>query len=307
MPSLTHASAMLPSNREVVLGKAQAGRLSVSPTALAWARLSRSRSAMAGLAVLCLLAAVAALAPLLTPYDPLTMRGSEALLPPSLAHPFGTDQFGRDVFSRVLYGARLSLPAGVIPVGFALVCGVSLGLVAGYVGGWARTAIMRLADVLLGFPTLLLALFIVAMLGPAFTHVMLGIGVSFVPHYVRLTYGNTLAVKEQEYILATRALGCGPARIMLRHIFPNILPSVIALAALNVAWAILTASALSYLGLGVQPPTPEWGMMVKEGSDYLRNHWWVSTCPGLAIMLTVWSVNLLGDGLRDALDPRVML
>jgi ABC-type dipeptide/oligopeptide/nickel transport system permease subunit len=262
---------------------------------------------MVGLAILLLLAVAAVLAPVLAPYDPLAMQGTEALLPPSLTHPFGTDQFGRDVLSRTLYGARLSLPSGVIPVLFAFFCGVSLGLIAGYTGGWARAVIMRLADILLGFPTLLLALFIVAMLGPAFTHVMLGVGISFVPHYIRLTYGSTLAVQEEAYILAARALGGGPARIMLRHIFPNILPSVIVLAALNVAWAILTGAALSYLGLGVQPPTPEWGMMVKEGSDYLRNYWWISTCPGLAIMLTVWSVNLFGDGLRDALDPRVML
>jgi peptide/nickel transport system permease protein len=278
-----------------------------SPLALTLARLRRSRSAMAGLTLLALLVAVAALAPLLAPYDPLAMQGTQALLPPSPAHPFGTDQFGRDVFSRILHGARLSLPAGVLPVVFALVFGVSLGLVAGYEGGWLRAAIMRLTDVLLAFPVLLLALFIVAMLGPDFGHVTVGVGISFIPNYVRITYGSVLSVREREYILAARAYGCGPARIVLRHILPNILSPVIVLAALNVAWAILTVASLSFLGLGVQPPTPEWGMMVKEGSGYLRNYWWVSTCPGFAIMLTVWSANLLGDGLRDALDYRLML
>lgn len=277
-----------------------------SPTALALARLRRSRAALVGLTLLFLLVAVAALAPLLAPYDPLAMQGDSALLPPSAAHLFGTDQFGRDVFSRTLHGARLSLPAGVLPVAFALVLGVGLGLVAGYAGGWLRTIIMRLTDVLLAFPVLLLALFIVAMLGPDFSHVMLGVGISFIPNYVRLTYGSVLSVKEQEYVLAARAYGCGPARIVLGHILPNILSPVVVLAALNVAWAILTGASLSFLGLGVQPPTPEWGMMVKEGSGYLRNYWWVSTCPGLAIMVTVWGVNLLGDGLRDALDYRLM-
>lgn len=262
---------------------------------------------MVGLLLLALLVALATLAPLLAPYDPLAMQGAQALLPPSRAHPFGTDQFGRDVFSRILHGARLSLLAGVLPVVFALVFGVGLGLVAGYGGGWLRAALMRLTDVLLAFPVLLLALFIVATLGPDFGHVMLGVGISFIPNYVRLTYGSVLSVKEQEYILAARAYGCGPARIVLWHILPNILSPVIVLAALNVAWAILTVASLSFLGLGVQPPTPEWGMMVKEGSDYLRNYWWVSTCPGLAIMLTVWSANLLGDGLRDALDYRLVL
>ena len=266
--------------------------------------LLRDRAAVAALAALFLLALVALLAPLLAPYPPLQMAVGPALQPPSASHWFGTDQFGRDVFSRVLHGARLSLPLGALPVALGGSAGTLLGLLAGYSGGLPRRLILRVVDVLLGFPLFLLALFIVAMLGPSLANAMLAVGIASAPTYARVVYGSVLSVRERDYILAARAVGASAGRILLRHVLPNVLAPLIVVATMGLAYAILTGAALSFLGLGAQPPTPEWGAMVYEGRDYLRAHWWIATMPGLAIMLTVLAVNVFGDGLRDALDPK---
>lgn len=288
-------------------GEAQAKRPPQSPTRLALGRLRRSTSAMIGLTMLTFLIALALLAPIIAPSDPTEMSATEALQPPSTNHLFGTDQFGRDILSRVLYGSRLSLPLGVMPVAIALVLGVSMGLVAGNEKGWMGTIIMRATDVMLGFPMLLLALFIVAMLGASLTNAMIAVGISTTPNYVRLVYGGVLSAKEREFVQAARSVGSPRTRILLQHILPNIFAPVIVLATLGVAWAILTGATLSFLGLGAQPPTSEWGTMVANGQEYLRYYWWISVFPGLAIMLTVLGINLFGDGLRDVLDPRLIL
>ena len=225
--------------------------------------------------------------------------------PPSRAHPFGTDEVGRDVLSRVIYGSRLSLSVGLISVGIGGTAGVTLGLVSGFYGGWLDDVILRIMDLLLAFPGILLALAIVAVLGPGLYNVMLAVGIAATPSFTRVTRGQTLAIRAMDYVTGARAIGCTSVRIMWRYILPNVLPSVIVLATLGLAWAILAASGLSFLGLGAQPPTPEWGAMLSFGRAYLRQAWWITTFPGLAIMVTVLGMNMLGDGLRDALDPKV--
>ena len=270
-------------------------------------RLRRNRVAMAGAVVLELVVIVAVAAPLIAPYDPIKIDASEALQEPGGRHLFGTDQFGRDIFSRVLYGGQLSLRIGLISVGIASLAGVVLGLLAGYYGGWISSVIMRLMDMLLAFPGILLALGIVAILGPSLINVMIAVGISSIPQYTRVVRASVLSLKSMAYVDAARVIGCGDRRIMFGHILPNILASLIVLATLGVASAILTAASLSFLGLGVQPPTPEWGALLNGGRDLLRNGWWITTFPGLAIMVTVLAINLLGDGLRDALDPRLKL
>ena len=268
-------------------------------------RLSRNRAALgAGIfVVVVVLTAIAA--PLLAPYDPIKVSPSEALRPPSPQHLFGTDQLGRDIFSRVLHGGQLSLRIGLISVGIASAAGIILGLLAGFYGGWWSAGILRLMDVLLAFPGILLALGIVAILGPSLTNLMIAVGISNIPHYTRLVRASVLSIRSSPYVDAARVIGCDDPRIMFVHILPNTLASLIVMATLGVAGAILTGAGLSFLGLGVQPPTPEWGAMLSGGRDHLRNSWWITTFPGLAIMLTVLAMNLLGDGLRDALDPRL--
>jgi peptide/nickel transport system permease protein len=266
------------------------GRLSV-PDALA-------------LVVLTVIVASASLAPLLTPYDPLAMDYESRLLAPSLSHPLGTDLFGRDVLSRVLHGARISLAVGVLAALLSALPGLSLGLLSGYYGGWLDQVVMRLTDVALAFPSLILALGIVAILGPGLVNVTIAVGVAGIPTYVRLVRGNVLSVKEELYVEAAQAIGCRHRRIILRHLLPNIAASVLVLATLDVAWAILRATSLSFLGLGAQPPTPEWGAMIDEGREFLRRAPWVSLAPSAVMMLAVLSLNLAGDALRDAMDPR---
>jgi len=265
------------------------------------------RSSAVGLVSILALGAIAfsmLLAPWLTPYDPLAMDPRSQLLPPSRAHPLGTDLFGRDVLTRVLYGGRISLSVGFLAALLAAVPGLLLGLMSGFYGGFFDQVVMRLTDIALAFPSLILSLGIVAILEPGLVNVTIAVGVAGIPGYVRLVRGSVLKVKEALYVEAAQAIGCSNRRILLRHILPNVAASVLVLVTMDVAWAILRATSLSFLGLGAQPPTPEWGTMIDAGRELLRVAPWVSLAPSSAMMLAVLSINLLGDTLRDALDPR---
>ncbi|MBA7513192.1 Glutathione transport system permease protein GsiD [subsurface metagenome] len=224
--------------------------------------------------------------------------------PPSLEHFFGTDALGRDIFSRVIYGSRYSTWIGFISIFISLVIGGNLGLIGGYFGGRVDNVIMRCMDVMFAFPGILLALFIAATLGPGLTNLMIALGISAVPGYARVARSSVLSVKEKPYIEAARSIGCNNFNIIFRHILPNVIAPLIVLSTMGLASRILSAAALSFIGLGAQPPTPEWGLMLSEGRGYLRVAWWMTTFPGLAIMFVVFGINILGDGLRDALDPR---
>ena len=260
---------------------------------------------MLGAALISLEILIAVFAPLVAPYDPIEQSIYDALQPPSAAHWLGTDEVGRDILSRIIYGTRISLRVGLLAVGIGSAIGVTLGLIAGFYGKMADNLILRLMDIWLAFPGILLALAIIAVLGPSLFNVMIAVGLSAVPTYVRVTRSSVLSVREMEYVLGARAVGC-PSRIIIwRHILPNVLPSLIVLTTLGIAGAILAAAALSFIGLGAQPPTPEWGAMLTVGRQFMRQAWWVTAFPGLAIMITVLGINLLGDGLRDALDPRL--
>lgn len=268
-------------------------------------RLRRSRSAVLGGALLAGLIAAALAAPLLTPYEPLTMNPVDRLQPPNARHIFGTDVFGRDLATRILFGSRISLQTGLISVTIAILIGVPMGLVSGFYGGLVDRLLMRVVDLMLTFPGILLALIIIAILGPNLLNAMLAVGISASPTYARVVRAAVLSAKAQVYVEAARAIGCANVRIMVRHILPNTIAPIIVLGTLGIAGALIAAAALSYLGLGAQPPAPEWGALLSEGRNYLRVAWWITTFPGLAIMLAVLSINLLGDGLRDALDPRL--
>jgi peptide/nickel transport system permease protein len=245
-------------------------------------------------------------APLLAPYDPVRVTTSSALQPPSLAHLLGTDDLGRDVFSRVVWGARISLSVGVISVSIGLLVGVSLGLLAGYLGGTIDLIAMAAIDALLAFPALVLAISITAALGPQIQNAMIAIGIVAIPVYTRLTRGQVLVVREREFVTAARALGASPLRVLLRHVLPNVTNPLIVQATLSTAFAILAEAALSFLGLGAQPPMPSWGQDIAYSQRYVANLiWWMSAGPGLAIFLAVFAFNFLGDALRDALDPQL--
>ncbi|HEX9269796.1 MAG TPA: ABC transporter permease [Candidatus Limnocylindria bacterium] len=249
---------------------------------------------------------VAILAPVLAPYDPTEADPSQALDPPGPAHWLGTDDLGRDVLSRTMYGARISLSVGLIAVGIGLIVGVSIGLVAGYAGGLADLLLMRGIDALLAFPALVLAISITAALGPQIQNAMIAIGVVAIPLYSRLSRGQVLSLREQDFVLAARTIGAAPRRIVLRHILPNITNALVVQATLSIAFAILAEATLSFLGLGAQPPVPTWGADINYSQRYLSNlKWWMSAGPGVAIFLAVFSFNFLGDALRDALDPRL--
>ncbi len=265
-----------------------------------------SIAGIVSLAVLAVIVLSMLLAPWLTPYDPLAMDYEDQLLPPSGEHLFGTDLFGRDVFTRVLYGARISLSVGILAALLAALPGLLLGLLSGYYGGPFDQLMMRLTDVTLAFPSLILSLGIVAILEPGLVNVAIAVGLAGIPGYVRLVRGNVLSVKEALYIEAAQAVGCRHHRIILRHILPNISASVLVLVTMDVAWAILRATSLSFLGLGAQPPTPEWGAMIDEGRELLRRAPWVSLAPSIVMMLAVLSINLVGDALRDAFDPHTV-
>jgi peptide/nickel transport system permease protein len=259
---------------------------------------------LVGLAVVLLFVAMAVLAPWLSPYDPIQTSWSAIRKAPSAAHWFGTDDIGRDVLSRVVWGTRASLLAGVVSVSISLLLGVPIGLAAGFIGGFVDALISRITDAFLACPFLILAIALAAFLGPSLTNAMIAIGVSATPVFVRLTRGQVQGVKVEDYIEAARALGNPPLRIAWRHVLPNVLPPVIVQATLAIAAAIIAEASLSFLGLGQQPPAPSWGSMLNTAKNYVDNAPWMAIWPGLAIFLLVLSFNLLGDGLRDALDPR---
>jgi peptide/nickel transport system permease protein len=267
--------------------------------------LLRTRLAWLALAIVLVMVFLALTADFLTPYDPDTQRYQLLLQPPSLDFPMGTDDLGRDVYSRLVYGTRISLEVGLLAVSIALVSGTLIGLCAGYYGGWLEDVLMRVMDALRAFPGLVLALSINAVLGPGIGNVMIAIGVVSVPTFARLTHGQTLSVREREYVSAARVAGAGPWRTMTRHILPNIAAPIIVQASLAAAFAILAEAGLSFLGLGVRPPTPSWGSMLRTGQQYLNLAPWLALYPGVAIFLAVLAFNLLGDALREALDPRL--
>jgi peptide/nickel transport system permease protein len=249
---------------------------------------------------------IAAFAPFVAPYDPIKVNVADSLTPPGPAHWLGTDDLGRDVLSRVMWGSRVSLSVGVISVSIGLLVGTSLGLAAGYLGGTFDLLIMRAIDALLAFPALILAIAITSALGPQIQNAMIAIGVVAIPAYARLTRGQVLAVRAREFIVAARTIGCSPLWIVTRHIFPNVMNVLIVQATLSTAFAILAEAALSFLGLGPQPPYPSWGQDINYSQRYLPNlKWWMSVGPGIAIFTAVFAFNFLGDALRDALDPRL--
>jgi peptide/nickel transport system permease protein len=296
-PALTIDGAAAPTPAErLAVGHAWRGTLR---------RLLRHGGARFGLAVVAVVVLMALGADVLSPYDPIAQNSAVGLSPPSLTHPMGTDEFGRDIFSRVIHGARLSLLVAVGAVVISATLGTLLGLLAGYLQGGPDMVIMRPMDVLLAFPGLLLALALSAILGTGLNSVILAVGIAGIPNFARIVRGAVMNVRENEYVLAARTIGAPGGRIVGRHLLPNVAAPIIVMTTLYVAFAVLTASSLSFLGVGVQPPTPEWGAMTNAGRHILRVAWWVSTFPGLMIMLLVLAVNLIGDGLRDALDPNL--
>ncbi|MCD2472585.1 ABC transporter permease subunit [Jiella sp. MQZ9-1] len=275
-----------------------------------WFYFSENRGAVLGLVVFGLVVLTALAAPLLAPHSPIATNDQAQLLPPvwesgNWAYILGTDAIGRDMLSRLLFGARYSLFIGVIVVVVAVSVGIAVGLIAGYFGGWLDTVIMRVMDVILAFPSLLLALVLVAVLGPGLTNAMIAIALVLQPHFVRLTRASVMAEKRREYVTAAKVVGASPLRLMVVTILPNCLGPLIVQATLSFSNAILDAAALGFLGMGAQPPTPEWGTMLAEAREFILRAWWVVTFPGLAILVTVLAINLVGDGLRDALDPKM--
>lgn len=272
-----------------------------------WRRLKRNKMAVLGLVILIILVLLALFADVIANYDEVVIKQNLAhrLQGPSAAHWLGTDEFGRDIFARLIHGTRVSLQVGIVAVGISIVIGGILGAVAGYYGGKLDNTIMRIMDIFLAVPSILLAIAIVSALGPSIINLMLAISISSVPSYARIVRASVLSIRDQEFIEAAKAIGASNTRIIFRHIIPNSLAPVIVQATLGVASAILSTAGLSFIGLGIQPPAPEWGSMLSGGRQYLRYAWWVTTFPGVAIMITILSLNLLGDGLRDALDPRL--
>ncbi|MBP2026331.1 peptide/nickel transport system permease protein [Acetoanaerobium pronyense] len=270
-----------------------------------WRRLRQNKSAMVGLGIIIVLILSALLADIVAPFGIDDQNLMNALQTPNSNHWFGTDNFGRDIFSRVVHGSRISLQVGFIAVGIAMITGGILGAIAGYYGGKLDNFIMRMMDILLAIPSILLAISIVAALGPGLSNVMIAVGISSIPSYSRIVRASVLTLKDQEFVEAARAVGANDVRIIGRHIIPNSMAPIIVQATLGVAGAILSAAGLSFIGLGIQPPTPEWGAMLSSGRQFIRDYPHMTAFPGLAIMITIFGLNLLGDGLRDALDPRL--
>jgi peptide/nickel transport system permease protein len=275
-----------------------------SPARRAVRRLAQRKGAMVALAVILVLVALAILAPTISPYDPARQSWTAVRKAPSALNWFGTDEVGRDILTRILYGARASLSAGVISVAIAIAVGVPVGLLAGYAGGIVDGLISRFTDAMLACPFLILAIALAAFLGPSLGNAMIAIGITATPIFVRLTRGQVLSVKSEDYVEAARAIGNPHWRVAIRHILPNVLPALLVQATLTIATAIIAEASLSFLGLGQQPPAPSWGSMLNSAQRFLTNAPWMAVWPGLAIFVTVLSFNLLGDGLRDALDPR---
>jgi peptide/nickel transport system permease protein len=269
-----------------------------------WYTITRNRLAIAGAALVVVVLIAGLISPLVAPFDP-TLITPDALAPPTRAHLFGTDDLGRDIFSRVLYGARISPLVGLLAVAISASVGVTMGLIAGYAGGPADNVLMRVVDILLSFPGIVLAIGVVAILGPGLNHALVAVGIAGIPTFARVVRGSVLVEKEKEYVEAARLLGVPTPRLLLLHILPNVLAPVLVLSTLSVAGAILAAAGLSFIGLGAQLPTPEWGAMLSQGRNYLAVQWWVAAFPGAAIAMTVLGVNLMGDGIRDVLDPRL--
>ncbi|TVR89140.1 MAG: ABC transporter permease [Trueperaceae bacterium] len=283
---------------------AQAARPSPSMLRRAIRKFIGHPGGMVGLGLFVALVLIAVFAPVFAPYDPLRVDPIVALTPPSAEHWMGTDTLGRDVMSRVIYGTRISLRLGVVSVSIGLSLGVLIGVLAGYLGGRVDGILMRFIDMLLAFPSLILALVAVFALGPGLTNAMIAVGISSIPAFARITRGEVLSAKENLYVQSAQALGGSEVTIMIRHILPNIIAPNIVMGALMTGTAILAGAALSFLGLGAQSPTPEWGLMLSQGRGFMSLAWWLTFFPGLGIMLTVMAMNLLGDGLRDVLDPR---
>lgn len=276
-----------------------------------WAEITRmlakNRMAMLGLIILIILVLLALFADVIADYETVVIKQnlSNRLAPPSSQNWLGTDEFGRDIFARLIHGARVSLKVGILAVGLSIVIGGTLGAISGFYGGFIDNVIMRAMDIFLAVPSILLAIAIVSALGPSIINLMIAISISSVPRYARIVRASVLSIRDQEFIEAAKAIGASNARIIFKHIIPNSLAPVIVQGTLGVAGAILSTAGLSFIGLGIQPPDPEWGSMLSGGRQYLRYAWWVTTFPGVAIMITILSLNLLGDGLRDALDPRL--
>jgi len=276
-----------------------------SPWQMMIKRFKKNKRALIGLYITALFVLLAIFSPWICPYDPFEYNMEALLQAPSLSHPFGTDQFGRDVLSRIIEGSRISLMMGIVGVGISIIIGVSLGTIAGYFGGLADTLIMRIMDILMAFPGFLLALAIISILGPSMVNVMIAIGIFSIPVFARIMRSSVIAIKHKEFIEATKSLGGSNFLIIIKHVIPNCIAPIIVLSSMRIATAILSAAGLSFLGLGAQPPSPEWGAMLSEGREYMRSAPHLSTVPGLIIMLVVLGFNMLGDGLRDALDPQM--
>ncbi len=268
-------------------------------------RFSRNRLALVGAAVILFLFVVAVFAPIIAPHNPYLIHTNDILLPPSARHLFGTDDLGRDVLSRMIYSARISLLVGFVAVGIATVIGVIVGALAGYYGGWLDSVLMRFVDIMLCFPTIFLILAVIAILEPSIWNIMVIIGITSWMGVARLVRAEFLTLKERDFVMASKAVGARDSRIIFRHILPNAMAPVLVSAVLGIGGAILIESSLSFLGLGVQPPTPSWGNMLSAGKDNIEIAWWLSLFPGMAILVTVLGYNLLGEGLQDALNPRL--
>ena len=270
-----------------------------------WRQILRNPLSLTGLVIIVALVLLAILAPYIAPYDPFATDPINKLEPPSLTHLMGTDELGRDIFTRVLYGTRISLWIAVLILLLAGVLGTTVGILAGYLGGFWDNLLMRVTDIFMAFPRLILAMAIAAALGPSLTNVVIAISFSAWTVFARLARSRAIAVREEDYVEAARAVGASNFRIILRHILPMAVSPVIIQGTISMGGIILTAAGLGFLGFGAQPPTPEWGVMVSDGRNFMPHGWWVSTFPGLAIMVTVLGFNLLGDGIRDILDPRM--
>jgi len=268
-----------------------------------WRRFRRSPGSLTGAIIVAVILAAAVFAPIVAPHDPLGQMLSQQSRPPSFAHWLGTDKLGRDVFSRIVYGARTSIAIGFVAVGLAITLGTAIGTIAGYAGGRVENALMGAMDVILAFPSIILAIAITTIHGPSITNLMIAVGIVYIPQYARLARASVLGVKETEYVEAARAIGAGVPRILARHVLPNILAPLLIQATLGIATAELEAAGLSYLGLGARPPAPEWGAMLNDARDYWVSAPWALIFPGMAITALVLGFNLLGDGLREALDP----